>query len=633
MALGVPDVYEDQSTALPCAVQSRSSRILIHFAVVVGESPSAVDRARRRVSRALDRSRLFEGEQVMEVAPSGGWAAAAISAPDPTCSVRLSVDGESMTVLNGPAFTPTPDSLRLVESVRNALVAGRSSAASAQLRGAYNVVGVTSAGLHAFTDFSGLFPLYWRQERDTVIFSNRCTCLEGNTSEQKWDLRALAWIIGHANLFGGRMPMRGVSYLLPGTEAHVDRGTSRVRLRESDEWIWPSPSQGSLREDLTLSEWDGITETLVENFRDLHRLDSPIQLMLSGGKDSRLCLALAKAAGLEDKIVCITNGAPDGPEVRCAAAVAEVAGFRHELGALNLAANAPSNESASPHADEWQRLRQHVYRYEAIVCPRDGTTESLSTTTLSIKGFGGELYRRGHAQQFKRRLPSTVDEMAASFVNYHQKHDPLGVLQPEETSFQATWLTEWVHEAARHVRLDLLPEKFYVDFRLGHWNGPLGQATPADIKLNPLLSPAVAMKYMELSPQTRATDRLHFEVMRRTAHELLEVPVLNDVWASEIVSKSPQLPTEPFPSDGQVSARTLRSRRWDFLETERDAIEQLFEDADHNTGMGSICNMEKLKAIVRARRELRNIDVKAVESSIAVAIALLGREEAVFDRP
>jgi hypothetical protein len=632
MAVGAPDEYEDQGPlSLAAKAQSRSSRTLIQFALVVGASPTAVERARRRVSRALERSRLLEGELLTEVASSGAWGVTAISAPDPTCPVRLNADGESIAVINGPAFTQVRDASRLVERARQALITGPSSALSDLLGGAYNFVGVTPAGLRAFTDFSGLFPLYWRQDGDAVIFSNRCGCLAAEASEHKWDLQALAWIIGHANLFGNHMPTRDVSYLTPGIEARVESPGSRVHLQVSDEWIWPSPSEDPLRADLTSSEWGDITDALVENFRALHDVDSPMQLMLSGGKDSRLCLALAKAAGLADKVECITNGAPGGPEVRCAEAVAHVAGFQHHLGALALAAN--PDESTAPYADEWRRLRQHVYRYEAIVCPRDGTTESPSATTLSIKGFGGELYRRGHAQQFKRKVPSTVDEMATAFANYHQKHDPLGILQAGERSFQAAWLTNWVHETARSVRLDVLPEKFYVDYRLGHWNGPLGQATPTDIKLNPLLSPFAAMKYLTLSPRARATDRLHFEVMRRTANELLQVPLLNDVWAPELASESLGLPSEPFRLDTQVSARTLRSRRWDFLAAEHEAIGQLFEDADRETDMGAVCDLQKLKRIVRSRGELRNIEVKAVESSIAVAIALLGRDEAVVDSP
>jgi hypothetical protein len=535
--------------------------------------------------------------------------------------------------MNGPAVATGLGPAELVEKAGRAFSSGRSSPVAAMLGGAYNFVGVTpTAGLCAFTDFSGLFPLYWHQGRDIAAFSNRCTALRAVTATQGWDLRALAWIIGHANLFGDCMPVRDVSYLTPGREARVDWGEARIRFDASHEWAWPPPTDDQLREELTSNEWDDITETFVENFRRLQELDTPLRLMLSGGKDSRLCLAIAKAARLRDHVTCITNG----PEVRCAAAVARASGFRHELGPLRTDSYRSSSEDPSPYESEWQRLQRHVYRYEAIVCPRDGTADPASPTTLSIKGFGGELYRGpgGHAKQFKRTLPRSVDEMATMFVDYHQQHDPLGVLAPHESSFQADWLRSWVHESSRSVRFDLLPEKFYVDYRLGHWNGPLGQANPVDINLNPLLSRAVAMKYMELSPQARATDRLHFEVMRRTAPELLEVPIINDVWAPDIARESPvKLPVEAFPAGMQVRGRTVRSRRWAFLEAERDAIEQVFEDADRQTEMGEICNMEKLKAVVRRRDDLRNIEVKAIESSIAVALALLGRAEPVLDRP
>ena len=61
---------------------------------------------------------------------------------------------------------------------------------------------------------------------------------------------------------------------------------------------------------------------------------------------------------------------------------------------------------------------------------------------------------------------------------------------------------------------------------MGHWNGPLGQDKPGRINVNPLLSATVAHKVAELDLSVRATERLHFEVLWRTAPELLTVPFL-----------------------------------------------------------------------------------------------------------
>jgi hypothetical protein len=609
---------------------------VIQFAVVIGDSSSAVRRFSRGLASGFDRARLFDGEHLESIDIGGKWAVMANSTPDPICSARLSTDDQSMVVINGNSFVADADPAEPTRHVLRGFASGGSPAVAAAVHGAYNFVGVDpSRGLRAFTDFSGLYPLYWHQGDDVAVVTNRSTIMTG-VGSRDWDPRALAWIIGHANLFGDRMPVDGVSYLPPGYGLRGEAGGSRLRVEQSTEYLWPPPGEGPLRDNLSPPEWDDVTEALVTNFRALPEHD--VQLWLSGGKDSRLCLALAKAAGLQGSLPCLTYGASESPEVECAAAVAEVAGFRHALGVGPLAKAAVDRESTPDdrRKRQWRRLRQHLHRFEAIVCPRDGNPDSTSTTTLSIQGIGGELYRGpgGHAKQFNRRFPTTLDEMATMFVNYHQRHDPLGVLRPAEVAFQVDWLKTWVYDNGTRVRMDLLPEKFYVDYRLGHWNGPLGQGAPADVKLYPLASREVFMKYMELSPRARASDRLHFEVMRRTAPELIGVPLLNDVWAPDLAEGTTiELPTQPFPSRAPVSARTLRPGRWRFLESERDAIEQLFADAEHATDMGSICDMAKLGAVLRAPSELGNIEMKELESAILVALALLGRAELVLDRP
>jgi hypothetical protein len=612
---------------------------MIHFVVVAG-SPAAIDRLAPRLLPALDVTRLFDAARVEKIGVSTTWAVAAITAADPTCPTRLVTDDDSMIVVNGPALSARGDQDRLADDVlRDFQLAGTAGVART-LGGSYNFVGVSpDHGLCAFADSSGLFPLYWHQEADFAVFSNRSTTASQLGGAQAgWDLRALAWVIGHANLFGEQMPARSARYLPPGYEARADWGESRVTVHRSPVWVWPEPSDDSGRENLTPAEWDEMTDALVNNFRALRSFSGRLRLSLSGGKDSRLCLALAKAAGLQDRMVTITNGVVDSPEVECAAAVAEAAGFPHKQAgapvttAEALAASAPFDPDAV-----WRRLRQHAYRFEAIVCPWDGGSNPLRSTTVNVKGFGGELYRGpgGHAKRFKRDHPTTVAAMADMFVDYHQRHDPLGVLRPAEAMFQAEWLKGWVHSTAEHVQFDLLPEKFYVDYRLGHWNGPLGQSTPWRINVNPLLLPAVARKNLELSLDVQGTERLHFEVMRRAAPELVPVPFLNDTWSRVIAADSQiELPREPFPTAVVASAHTLKSWQWRFLASERKTIARLFQDAARETDMGSICDMRRLRRLARHSDRLEMVvDAKAVYSAVIVALALLEKSEPVLDLP
>lgn len=609
---------------------------MIHYVVVSG-APTAVERLAPQLVPSLDATRYFEGEQLGRAGASGTWAFAAIASPDPMCRTRLAADDDAMVVVNGPALRAGANQTSFAEALLGTFRSGGSAAVSSALGGAYNFVGVAPAiGLRAFADSSGLFPLYWREGPEVAVISNRSTTIARLTGSHGWDVRALAWVIGHANLFGDQMPARDVSYLPPGREAQVPWSEGRVRVETSPAWIWPEPSDDLGRDNLTPGEWDDVTHALVTNFGALRYIEGPLRLSITGGKDSRLCLALAKAAGLQDRIETYTAGGMDNPEVEAAAAVARAAGFEHRRSRPQPATHGtrptppPFNSNAF-----WQRLRKDVYRHEGIVCPWSGLVEATRRPTVDIKGFGGEFYRRGNAKQFRSSEKLTLDALAARFVNYHQVHDPLGILRRREAEYQTSWLKEWVHGSARGIRFDLLPEKFYVDYRLGHWNGPMGQARPGSVVVNPLLLASAARKNLELSPQARSAERFHFEVMRRAAPEVVSVPFLDDVWAPEIAVDSPiELPGYPYPTKVRPTTRTLTGARpaWAFLQREASAIEELFKEAAGRSALATTCKMRRLKRIARQSAQLqKSRDVKQIFSSIGAALILLDRVEAVCD--
>ncbi|MGH8985346.1 MAG: hypothetical protein ACRDY6_15915 [Acidimicrobiia bacterium] len=613
---------------------------MIHFVVVAG-LPAAVTRLAARLPVALEKTRIFEGERIERVGASRTWAAAAIAVPDPVCQTRLAADDDAMVVVNGPALSHGDGQTRLASDVLQAFRSGGSQAVSADLGGAYNFVGVApSVGLRAFADFSGLFPIYWRAGSDFAVFSNRSTTIADVVGSEGWDLRALAWVIGHANLFGDQLPARDVSYLPPGREARVEWGDGHVRVDRSPVWVWPGSPEDRGRDDLTPGEWDEVTDALVANFRALRAVDGKLRLAISGGKDSRLCLALAKAADLGNRVETYTGGGVDSPEVEVGAAVARAAGFAHERTGPPAAVVGATPTPPKPRVPDpdaiWCRLRQDMYRYEAIVCAWSGLGNPHGRI-VQIKGFGGELYRRGSASRFRDKQATTVEATAAMFVNYHQVHDPLGVLRPEEAGFQRDWLQAWVHSTAEKVRLDTLREKFLVDYVLGHWSGPLVQATPARIIVNPLLSPIAAKKCLELSADARSSERLHFEVMRRTAPELVVVPFLDDVWAEKIAANSPiDLPRDPYPTAVEPTKRALLQahKGWPLLDSDGKAVTQLFKDAARHTDMASICDMKKLKRIARNSAQMKKMGaIKELFSAIGVALTLLDRTEPVLDRP
>ena len=217
---------------------------------------------------------------------------------------------------------------------------GGVGAVTEHLRGPYNLVALSrEVGLEAFGDFSGMFPLYWRQVDGAVVVSMRSTTVARAVGPLEWDLEALAWMMGHAELFGDAMPAKGVRYLVPGTVLGAGPGPGPAVVRAVPDPVWPQGTES--RDQLTDDEWDAITADLMANLSALASVGVPLRLRLSGGKDSRLVLALAHAAGLTDQFQAVTQGPPNGGEAEVAAAVAAAVGMRHRATGTPLAVEPP----------------------------------------------------------------------------------------------------------------------------------------------------------------------------------------------------------------------------------------------------------------------------------------------------
>jgi hypothetical protein len=253
---------------------------------------------------------------------------------------------------------------------------------------------------------------------------------------------------------------------------------------------------------------------------------------------------------------------------------------------------------------------------------------------LTVKGFGGEFYRRGNARQ---QGAVTTDRAALTeqFLTFQQKHDALKVLRPDEVDHQREWFRAWIDQTAEQVRFDLLPEKLYVDFRLTHWTGILTQATPLIVKVNPLLSPLATRKNMELSSEARSAERFHFEVMRRAAPHLVAVPFLDQTWHPDILAEHPDLPRDPYPVTVKPRvARNWSNPGWSLLGNEQRAIEKLFHAALHKTALDEVCDVRRLKRLARRSETISGgASVKEMFSCIGVSLALLGRIDPVVDDP
>ncbi|MCC5950526.1 MAG: hypothetical protein JJU45_00370 [Acidimicrobiia bacterium] len=675
---------------------------MLHYVAIAGPA-AAVTASRGRMAPALRATRFVDGDVEEFVGASGRWAVAAITANDQLSSDRLVVDEDAFVAFNGPALAADGGQDHLGPT---ALASYREHGVEGLTRtvvGTHNIVAFSPRhGLGAATDFSGMVPLYWATSGNLLIVGNRPSTIAEVAGGRQWDLLAMSWLVGHSNVFGDRTVHDGVQFLRPDLVLTAAPGSSEARLDSSPVNIWPGPSEGGGVDDLDPAEWDRVADAMVDGVRSLKSLEVPLLLLLTGGKDSRLCLALAMAAGITDRISLVTMGTETNPEVHAAAEVARAAGLPHFRSGSGLLrpravylpagvdedavrppppprarrrlpdAGPPKTRPWFEDMDEvWRRLRASAYRSDGMTCLWDNlTTASHGPLTVSIKGYGGEFYR---THQYSRGGLATPRALAKRFVRFHHPPDPLHLLRPEVAEAQATWLRSWVEMARSSVRFDLLPDHFRISYRNGHWNGPNLQFKPTHIQLNPLLAMVGAQASMRLAPDARAMERFHYEVMRRAAPELLDVPFLDDEWDPRVRQRGDgvQAPTVPPPPDDALASaffapsglewpaqRSERSEelalpegaspldepsdtvhrtkqwQWRFLGSQQDEMRALFRRAASDTGLGEICDVDRLDAVAERAGSIRaNVDAKTLISAVGISLSLLGEVEPVSDRP
>lgn len=324
-----------------------------------------------------------------------------------------------------------------------------------------------------------------------------------------------------------------------------------------------------------------------------------------------------------------TSGPEGSPEIACAAHVAKVAGVQH-LQMISRASRSQQDFDAS-----WKRLRQHAYRFEGYVCPWDGAgAGALRGRSIEMTGFGGELYRGpgGHAKQFKNLDFMADERLIDRWVNYHQRMDPFGILRPLYRSSQIDWLAGWLDSHRGKTRVDVLPEKFFVENRLSHWNGPLAQSVIGRVQLAPLLSPKVARLIFKLHPRARSKELFHYSVMAKVAPRLVGIPFLNASWDSDLKGRF-GLDGSPTPwNGGEVApARSIQAWQREFVENQRQKIVEKLRDAKNQTDIDSVFDVDKICKEILNKSDFNVVDTKIVMSSIAISHLLLRLQERVID--
>lgn len=368
------------------------------------------------------------------------------------------------------------------------------------------------AAVHARTSVTRVDPVYLAEVPGAVIVADRAT-----------------WVAWTASRIGDHDPLHLCALLNPGfplgrvtpyAGVAAAAGSATLRLRNGSLTRVKDPAEAApgvlgARE---------VAEALVAAVAPLRDAGEPVELSLTGGKDSRLIAAALVKAGVP--VVARTHGFGDHPDVVVAAEIARRLGIEH-------AVRTPA--APGQRVDVLGRIRATVLVADGMLSAFEnvGRPDPAGVPALTAGGHGGELLRGGYAETAGRRgapgglrralSPARTAARSAELLRrLTMKH--LGLIRPGPAASYVASLAPWTPRLARHPLSAL--DDFYLVNRAGRWSAAARQAYLLRERLTqPLFDDRVVRAARAVPLADRVSGALTAAVLAELSPALTEVPL------------------------------------------------------------------------------------------------------------
>ena len=301
-----------------------------------------------------------------------------------------------------------------------------------ELRGKFGIAvwDETRRRLVLARDRLGVKPLYWARSGDMLIFASELkSVLASGLVGDELDYDAIDAYLTLGFVPAPRTLLAGVSKLLPGQRLVVEDGTARIEPY----WTYPAPIPDRSRSEHEFAE--GLLARLEEAVRLRLMSDVPLGVMLSGGLDSSLILALM-ARNMSEPVKTFSVGFSEehnANELADARYVASVYGAEHHELELSFLDDSVDLEELVWHLDEpiadisavgFEALSRLAARHVTVALSGQGADELLG---------GYKKHRAAALVAAWRRLPGPLrraDRVLADLAPARFRRSALTLVAP-----------------------------------------------------------------------------------------------------------------------------------------------------------------------------------------------------------
>ncbi len=433
-------------------------------------------------------------------------AAWSSEAPGPTDSTSAILqDPTALTVVVGHLLGPAP--ARWARHVADQAGLRSPRALQDDLRGIYAAAHLDRTGQGwAVADPLGLRCTYWAEDDEVLVLASRAAlvsrAITRSDREPARNVAAGAWLAFTTYRVGDETGYHGVRVVPPGSILHFEDDGARWAPHRL---IAEAEDRRGTRhlEDLASTVIDDVGASL----RAVLETDAAGHVIaLTGGKDSRLLLAVAVQQGIADEFTYETAGFRGMADVDIAAELSGELGLRHQL-----AAKSPA--STEPYA---ARVTRFVGATGCMVNAWD-LDAPRGDDAIRVSGIGGEPLRN-----FVRLRGRRTPELEVEKAFRRQRYGKAELLLPRVAEHLYATLLE---ELAKEPDPDCDPRiRLYAHFAQNRMRfsrvGPR-EELPGDRRVQPLYSPVTVRAALTLPIEDLQSELLFAAIMRRASPVLV----------------------------------------------------------------------------------------------------------------
>ena len=351
----------------------------------------------------------------------------------------------------------------------------------------------------------GMHPLYIGRVRGVTVIANRPQLvaveierLTGKIAAR--DHRFAAWLAFCGYPIGDRTGYEDVRCVPFGAGVRIDPDHGASLSFTDAPWQLPAM-------DIDDSWIDRIESELIANLRAaIKAMGHTPRLQLTGGRDSRLVLALAVRAGLLQDVEIVTHGKAETPDVIVAKDLTTSLGLRHTLSKWNDGV-----------VDRHQ-LCPHVGRVTGAVGCTDSSISLSKDGRIALSGILGETLRTN--------LPTRAGYQDLHSVVTGYMAGPsgkAGILQQDAyTAALTDGIQNLLEPAEQMARPEDLFDAYYIQHRVRRWLSARPERF-ADEFL-PLYYPPATELAFQMDWRDRVAGRIHNTIIERAGRLFSDPP-------------------------------------------------------------------------------------------------------------